>query len=194
MSPSTLLISLAMGMLFGLILQRVQASSPDRIIGTLMLRDLTILKFMVLSVGVGALGIGVLTMLGLAHLKIKALSLLGVGLGGIVFGVGFAIGGYCPGTCLVGAAEGRRDALFTILGGFLGALVYALVFPWSKEWLLTPLDFGKPTLASVTGLGPGLVGILFGALMIVVSLVLPVRPGDKKAPGEHLGIGSGGWA
>ncbi|HSP79573.1 MAG TPA: YeeE/YedE thiosulfate transporter family protein [Myxococcaceae bacterium] len=193
MSLSTILLSLGLGIAFGLILQRVQASSPDRIIATLRLKDLTIMKFMVLAVGVGAVGIGVLTALGLAHLKIKARPLLAVALGGVVFGVGFAVGGYCPGTCLVGAAEGRRDALFTILGGLLGALVYALIFPWSQEVLLTPMSFGNVTLASVTGLAPGLVGIVFGILMIAVSLLLPTRPGEGQSPSGSTPVaGAGG--
>lgn len=175
MTITTALISLAIGLLFGALLQRVQASSPDRIIGTLTLRDTTILKFMLLAIGVGAIGIGVLNAVGLAHLNVKPLALLAVGLGGLIFGVGFAVGGYCPGTCLVGAAEGRRDALFTIVGGLLGALAYSAFFPVANEALLKPLSFGKLTLASVSGLPAGLVGILFGALMTAVALVLPTH-------------------
>jgi hypothetical protein len=189
MSLTTILVSLALGMAFGSIIQRVQASSPDRVLSTLMLKDLTILKFMVLAVGVGAMGIGVLTALGLAHLKIKTLALLGVAIGGVIFGVGFAVGGYCPGTCLVGASEGRRDALFSIAGGLLGALVYALVFPWSQQVLLSKLDLGEATISTATGLNPGLAGILFGVVMIVVSLALPLRPGAGKAPQAAVTLG-----
>lgn len=179
MSLSVILVSLALGIAFGAILQRVQASSPDRIIGTLTLRDLTILKFMLLAIGVGAIGIGGLAALGLAHLKVKALTLVAVAVGGLVFGAGFAIGGYCPGTCLVGAAEGRKDALFTIVGGLAGALVFALVYPALKPVLIEPLSLGSPTLAEVSGLGKGLAGMLFGALMVVLAFVLPTHPGRK---------------
>lgn len=180
MSLSVILVSLALGIAFGAILQRVQASSPDRIIGTLTLRDLTILKFMLLAIGVGAIGIGGLAALGLAHLKVKALTLVAVAVGGLVFGAGFAIGGYCPGTCLVGAAEGRKDALFTIVGGLAGALVFALVYPALKPVLIEPLSLGSPTLAEVSGLGKGLAGMLFGALMVLLAFVLPTHPGSKS--------------
>ncbi|ABS27529.1 YeeE/YedE thiosulfate transporter family protein [Anaeromyxobacter sp. Fw109-5] len=185
MSPSVILVSLALGVAFGAILQRVQASSPDRIIGTLTLRDLTILKFMLLAIGVGAIGIGGLAALGLAHLKVKALTLVAVAVGGLVFGAGFAIGGYCPGTCLVGAAEGRKDALFTIVGGLAGALVFALVYPALKPVLIEPLSLGSPTLAELSGLGKGLAGMLFGALMVVLAFVLPTHPGrsERAVPG-----------
>lgn len=176
MSLSTILISLGLGVAFGAILQRVQASSPDRIIGTLMLRDLTILKFMILAIGVGAVGVGILTALGMAHLSIKALPLLAVTLGGLVFGVGFGAGGYCPGTCLVGAAEGRRDALFAIAGALLGALTYAALYPAAQEHLLSQLPMGQPTLSSITGLAPGLMGVAFGGAMTLLAFLLPTNP------------------
>lgn len=188
MTPGTILLSLALGIAFGFILQRVQASSPDRIVQTLTLRDLTILKFMVLAIGVGAIGIGALTALGIGFLKVKPLMLLAVAGGGLIFGLGFAIGGYCPGTCLVGAAEGRKDALFTIGGGLLGALVYAWVFPAAKPALLEPLSFGKVTLATLTGVGPGLAGIVFGLVMIGIAFWLPTHPGSRsrKAPRDDV--------
>ncbi len=181
MNATAILTSLAIGLAFGAILQRVQVSSPDRIFGTLTLRDLTVLKFMLLAIGVGAMGVGGLTVLGLAHLKVKALPLLAVAGGGLLFGAGFAVAGYCPGTCLVGAAEGRRDALFTVAGGFLGALAYALAHPWAKRWLLEPLDLGKPTLASITGLAPGLAGLAFGVSLVALALLLPRHPSSVAA-------------
>lgn len=191
MSLATVLISLGLGVSFGAILQRVQASSPDRIVGTLTLRDLTILKFMMLAIGVGAMGIGLLTAVGVAHLNVKGLSLLPVVVGGLVFGVGFGLGGYCPGTCLVGAAEGRRDALFTIAGGLLGVFVYALAHPFFETTWGSTFDFGKPTLATATGMAPGLMGLLFGALMTALAFVLPTHPGHRisqsrppKTPGD----------
>ncbi len=177
MSLFTLFVSLGLGVLFGAILQRVQASSPDRIVGTLTLRDLTILKFMVLAIGVGAMGIGLLTLLGLSHLNVKGLSLFPVVLGGLLFGVGFGLAGYCPGTCLVGAAEGRRDALFTIAGGLLGVLAYALVYPAVSSTLAPAFDFGKPTVATLTGVAPGLAGLLFGLTLTALSFALPTHPG-----------------
>ena len=184
MSSTVIGTSLLIGLAFGAILQRVQVSNPDRILGTLTLRDLTVLKFMLLAIGVGAMGIGGLTALGLAHLKVKALPLLAVAGGGLLFGAGFAVAGYCPGTCLVGAAEGRRDAMFTVLGGLLGALAYALAHPWAKHWLVDPIDLGKPTLASVTGLAPGLAGLVFGGALVVLALVLPQHPSNVAARAE----------
>jgi uncharacterized membrane protein YedE/YeeE len=180
MSPTTILVSLALGIAFGAVLQRAQVSAPDRIVGTLTLRDLTVLKLILLTIGVTSAGVGVLAALGLAHLKVKALTLVAVAVGGLVFGLGFALAGYCPGTCLIGASEGRRDALFTVVGGLAGALVFALVFPIVKPILVDPLSLGSPTLAEITGLGKGLAGVVFGVAVSAVALALPVRPGTTR--------------
>ncbi len=187
MSAAVVGTSFLVGLAFGAILQRVQVSSPDRIFGTLTLRDLTVLKFMLLAIGVGAMGVGALTALGVAHLKVKALPLFAVAGGGLLFGAGFAVAGYCPGTCLVGAAEGRRDALFTVAGGLLGALAYALAHPLAKRWLVDPIDLGKPTLASVTGLAPGVAGLLFGAALGSLALLLPQHPPSVAVRGSPEG-------
>lgn len=181
MTTATALLSLAIGAAFGAILQRVQVSDPDRIVGTLTLRDLTVLKFMLLAIGVASIGIGGLVAVGLAHLKIKALPLLAVVAGGLVFGAGFAVAGYCPGTCLVGAAEGRRDAAFTLAGGLLGALAYALVHPLAARWLAAPIDCGKPTVATVTGLPAPMLGVVLGAFVIALAVSLPTHPGEPRA-------------
>lgn len=178
MTFTTLALALLLGAAFGAILQRVQASAPDRILATLRLQDLTILKFMLLAIGVGAVGIGALTALGLAHLSIKPLALVAVAAGGLIFGVGFAVGGYCPGTCLAGAAEGRRDALFIIAGGLVGAAAYTFAHPWLARHLVAPLDLGGVTLATLSGLAPGLLGLGFGAAMVLLAFLLPTHPGS----------------
>jgi hypothetical protein len=61
----------------------------------------------------------------------------------------------------------------------LGAAAYAVFFPASRAWLLAPLDLGHPTLATISGVGPGFAGLLFGAFMIGVSFLLPTHPGQR---------------
>lgn len=185
MSPTTVVVSTLLGIAFGAVLQRAQVSAPDRIVGTLTLRDLTVLKIILLTIGVTSAGIGVLAALGLAHLKVKALTLVAVTVGGLVFGLGFALAGYCPGTCLVGATEGRRDALFTVLGGLAGALAFALIFPLVKPVLVDPLSLGSPTLADLAGVSKGIAGVVFGIAVSAIALALPVRPGAPRPAGAR---------
>jgi uncharacterized membrane protein YedE/YeeE len=178
-----LLIPFVIGIGFGALLQRVGASRYERIVGTLRLRDLTILKFMLLAIGVAMVGVAALSLGGIAHLAVKPLYVAGVLLGGLLFGVGFALSGYCPGTGLVACVEGKRDAWFTVAGGFLGALAYALAFPRVKPILVDPFNFGPMTLSSVSGLAWA--GLVAGPLFIGLALLLPQYPGRKSAPASN---------
>jgi uncharacterized protein len=175
-----LFIPLVVGLGFGALLQRVGASRYERILGTLRLRDLVILKFMLLAIGVAVVGVATLSLFGLAHFAIKPLYVLGVLLGGLVFGIGFALSGYCPGTGLVACAEGKRDAWFMVGGGLTAALVYAIAFPVVKPLLVDPLNFGQVTVSSLTGSRPAYAGLVVGPLFITLALVLPRFPGKPR--------------
>ena len=98
----TLAIGFFIGCVFGAILFLGGASSYRKILGTLLLKDMTIIKLMMTAIGVGTLGVYLLDQGGLAHMNIKPAYIWGVIAGGAIFGVGWAVSGYCPGTCLVG--------------------------------------------------------------------------------------------
>ncbi len=115
------------GLGFGYILYRVGALDFHNIINTLRLKDLTIAKFMLFSVAISAAGIFSLRALGLVSLDLIPTNPWANLAGGLIFGVGFALAGYCPGTSIGAWAEGKKDAGYTILGGLLGVLVYTLL-------------------------------------------------------------------
>ena len=179
-----LLIALGVGALFGVFIQRAGASRYDRILGMLRLRDLTILKFMLLAIGTAAVAIGVLAAFGLAHFSIKPLHLWGVAAGGAVFGVGFALSGYCPGTTLVACAEGKKDAWVTVAGGLLGALAYTLAYPLLKPLFVDSGDLGRPTVSTLTGMGPSVAGVLVGGAFIALAFALPKN--SQREPSEDI--------
>lgn len=168
-----LLFGLLVGVGMGWLLQRVGASNPRVIAGNLRLEQLTIIKFMLLTIAVGTVASHALALVIPMHFDIKPLYLAGVLLGGLIFGVGFAVGGYCPGTCVVGAGEGRRDALFAIAGGVVGALAFTLVYPAAKNALIAPWNFGAVTLPSALGLPRLLVAGLVAAAFIWIVIALP---------------------
>lgn len=174
-----LVYGLLVGVVMGVLIQRVKASSPAMIKRNLRLEDLSVIKFMALAIAVGSVAAYLLAFVVPVHFAIKPVYVLGVGLGGLIFGVGFALAGYCPGTCLVGAAEGRRDALVTIGGGIVGALVFTLAYPLVSK-LLSIGDFGSVTLADVIPLPPIAVALMLaGVLVLVVGLLPTKRGGDR---------------
>ncbi|HEX9155157.1 MAG TPA: YeeE/YedE thiosulfate transporter family protein, partial [Nitrospira sp.] len=112
-----LALGLLLGASFGALLQLSGASSHQMITNALRLKDLTIIKLIVIAIGIGLIGVYLLDAFGMANMKVKDLFLPGIVIAGAIFGVGFAIAGYCPGTALAAAAEGKPDAWATILGG-----------------------------------------------------------------------------
>jgi uncharacterized membrane protein YedE/YeeE len=171
-----LLYGLLVGITMGVLLQRVRASSPLMIVRNLRLENFTIIKFMALTIAVGAVGSYLLSALGMPmHFDVKPTYVLGVVLGGAIFGVGFALGGYCPGTCVVGAGEGRKDALFAILGGVVGAVAFTLAYPALDRALIKPMNYGQVTLPGLFHLPAVLTAFIMGAAILLIIRALPKR-------------------
>ena len=141
-----LLYGIVTGILFGFLLQRGQVLRYDKQIGALCLRDMTIVKFMLSAVLTGMVGIYLLKDAGLASLSLKPTILGAVIPGGLIFGIGWGLLGYCPGTSIGAVAEGRVDGIWGVLGMLVGAALYAEAYPLMQKTLLTWGDFGKLTL------------------------------------------------
>ena len=151
---TTLVYGLITGVLFGFLLQKGRVLRYDKQLGALRLLDMTIVKFMFATVVVGMVGVYLFRDLGLAKLAVKP-TLLGANiLGGLIFGIGWGLLGYCPGTSAGALGEGRWDALWGILGMLVGAALYAEAFPFMKKTVLTWGDLGKLTLPEVLGVSP----------------------------------------
>ena len=149
---SQLIYGLITGILFGFFLQRGQVLRYDKQIGALRLMDMTILKFMLTAIFVGSVGIYLLKDLGLVKLSIKSTVLGATIIGGIIFGLGWGLLGYCPGTSMGAIGEGRWDGLWGLLGMLAGAAAYAEAYPLMKRTVLTWGDLGKITLPGILGI------------------------------------------
>jgi uncharacterized membrane protein YedE/YeeE len=165
----TLLIyGLLTGIIFGFLLQKGHVLRYDKQIGALRLVDMTIVKFMFTSVVVAMIGVYLLTDIGIVKLQIKPLVLGANILGGLIFGLGWGLLGYCPGTQLGALGEGRWDAVFGIAGMLAGSSGFAEVYPILKGSVLTWGDYGKITLPQLLGVNHWFVIMPF----IVVALLL----------------------
>ena len=171
-----LLLGLVLGVAFGAVLQLSGASSHTKITNALRLKDLTIIKLILAAIGVGLIGVHLLDAFGLANMKVKDLFLPGVAIAGMIFGVGFAVAGYCPGTALAAAAEGKIDACFTVAGGLWGAVIFAFLYPDLESSLLSIGQFGRITLYEALAVPGVAIALPLGALCLWVATRLP-EPG-----------------
>ena len=89
--------------------------------------------------------------------------------GGAIFGIGWALSGYCPGTCIVGSSEGKSDAIATLIGALVGAFIFALAYPVIERTVLAPANLGSITLESVLGVQGIYIAIPFSALLLFLA-------------------------
>lgn len=163
-----LLYGLVTGIFFGFFLQKGRVLRYDKQLGALRLMDMTIVKFMLSTILVGMVGVYILKDLGLIKLSVKPTNLGANIIGGLIFGAGWGLLGYCPGTSAGALGEGRWDSLWGILGMLAGAAVYAEVYPALKTSILTWGKFGKLTLPQVLGVNHWVIVPIFvvGALVL----------------------------
>ncbi|MDT8901727.1 YeeE/YedE thiosulfate transporter family protein [Anaeroselena agilis] len=178
------------GVLFGFFLQKGRVLRYDKQLGALRLMDFTIIKFMLSHVIVAMIGVYLLYDLGLVKLSVKPTILGGVAIGGLLFGLGWGLVGYCPGTAVASLGEGRLDAAWAILGMLVGAGLYAEAYPWLKTTVLTWGNFGKVTIPQALGVSHWAVIAVVVALALALFWLLErheaTRPALKlhKRPGE----------
>jgi len=140
---------LVLGFLFGAILQSANLNRFNVISGMATLENLAVAKAIAVAIGVGAIIIAIEIGLGFATYHIKPFLLGGIALGGIIFGCGMAILGYCPGTMAISLGEGSVDALMGIAGGLAAGFLYTLSVP-SINGILGP-DLGSISLFTLIG-------------------------------------------
>ncbi len=197
-------LAIVLGAAFGATLDRIGATSPTWIGKMLSLVDLHLMKTILLGIGTASVLMFGGQMLGLVevgHMSVKTVY-VGVFVGGLLLGAGWAASGYCPGTGVCAAASGRLDALSFVVGGLLGAAAYMVTFPmWEESGLLegAKLTLGVVPEAGYEGLlgvRGDIVGIALGALFVALAFVLPqrLRGSAADAPGAQPVPAGGGSA
>lgn len=194
---SAILLGLLVGLAFGASLYLSDLANPDKIIGTLRLRDLHAMRVIGVFIVTGILGVWLLDLAGLANYSVKAAAWLAVGLGGALVGAGFGMTGYCPGTGLAAAASGRVDAAFAVLGMFAGTAAYIATYSIIAEPIIAMANQGKVTLQEVTPIPQavwalGLGGAGAAALWLTRNIgkgrpVAARREGERPTP-HGLGV------
>ena len=179
---------LIVGFIFGAILQYASLNKYNVISGLAILENFAVAKAIALAIGVGSILLTLEIGMGFASYHIKPLLLGGIVLGGLLFGGGMAILGYCPGTLAISLGQGSIDALIGILGGLLGGLIFTLFQP-SLTGLLGP-DLGSISLQSLSGANAVfyLLSFILSGLFIGVSFWLHKKDQTKDYKWLYAGI------
>jgi uncharacterized membrane protein YedE/YeeE len=131
------------GLLFGFLLQKGGVAKFNVLIGALLLEDWTVVKVMMSAILVGMLGVFTLHWLGKVNLHIHPTRIGANIVGGLIFGVGFALIAYCPGTGAAALGQGNWDAIFGMLGLIAGSYLYAELSGWLTRTVETWGNKGK---------------------------------------------------
>lgn len=178
MSTSTMVIALFLGVFFGFALNKAGLTKYHKIVDVFRLTDLTVLKFMMTALIVSMSGLYLLREMGMVTFpSVPATYIAGNVIGGLIFGIGMAVSGFCPGTCAAGSGEGKLDYLIPgLLGFFVGAAIYGLTYPVVFPVISAIANVGNVVIPDLWNLSPFLV-VLFFALMSVFLFYLIDRAG-----------------
>ncbi len=162
----SLIIAFVIGLFFGFVLERGGFGSGRMLAAQFYFTDMRVFKVMFTAIVTAMIGLFYLAWMGFLDLSLVYYGdtyLLPQIVGGLILGIGFVIGGYCPGTSGVAIATGKLDAIFYALGGFFGIFVFGEMFPLLKDFFYST-HMGKVNL-------PQFFHVSYGFVLLVVILV-----------------------
>jgi uncharacterized protein len=162
----SLIFAFVIGIGFGFFLERAGFGNGRKLAAQFYFTDLTVFKVMFTAIVTAMVGIFYLSWIGWLDLSLVYVSdtyLLPQVVGGLILGVGFVIGGYCPGTSAVAAATGRYDGMVYLAGILAGLFLFGEFFPL-VDGFYTATPMGRITL-------PELFGLPYGFIVFLVALM-----------------------
>jgi uncharacterized protein len=168
-AEASLVLAFLIGIGFGFALERAGFGSAKKLVSQFYLNDMAVFKVMFTAIVTAMLGVTYLSWIGFLDLSLVYLVptyLAPQALGGFVLGMGFVIGGYCPGTALVATATGRFDGVFYGLGLYAGTVVFAEAYPLVKSFH-SSTAMGQVTIPQYFNLPYGLV--VFAVVLMAIG-------------------------
>jgi uncharacterized protein len=169
-SANQLILGALFGIVFGFLLQKGGVAKYHVLLGVLLLEDFTVIKIMLTSIVVGTVGVFAMHSMGLVKLHVKPTRYAANIIGGLMFGVGFGLLGYCPGTGAAALGQGNYDAILGVVGLMLGSYLFAEMSELLGKTLLKVGDRGKLMLHEVLAV-PLLAFLSVWVPLLVVILV-----------------------
>jgi uncharacterized protein len=168
------LLAIFFGILFGFALSKGGLTRYSKIVGVYRLTDLTVIKFMLTAMLTAMIGLYALRGLGIIQFpNPPATYIAGNLIGGLIFGVGMSMAGYCPGTVASGAGEGKLDYL---VPGMLGLLIGAVLYGFTYQTVFPPIaaiaNLGNVVLPDLWHVDPFLMVAVFCGLTLFLFYLL----------------------
>lgn len=176
----SLIIAFVIGIGFGFMLERGGFGSARILAAQFYLGNMRVLKVMFTAIVTAMLGIFYLSVIGYVDLSLIYISntyILPQVLGGLILGVGFVIGGYCPGTSMVAFSTGKLDGLVYVLGVAFGIFIFGEMFPMLEDFF-NSTNMGPQTLPSFFGLSYGFV--VFLVVVMAIGAFAAAEWSEKK--------------
>jgi uncharacterized protein len=167
-----LILGLLFGIIFGFLLQKGGVAKYHILLGVLLLEDFTVVKVMLTAIIVGSIGVFGLHSLGLVQLHIKPTRYAANIFGGLLFGVGFAFIGYCPGTGAAALGQGNGDAIAGVAGLMIGSYLFAEMSAWLGKTIMKIGDRGELMLPEVVGVRRPVFLMIFLPLLIAALVAV----------------------
>lgn len=167
-----LIAGVIFGLAFGFLLQKGGVGKFNVLIGQLLLQDFTVAKVMLNAIVVGMIGVFTLHHFAQLNLHIKPARIGANIIGGLLFGAGFALMGYCPGTAAAALGQGSWDALFGMAGLVVGSWLFAELSGWTKRTIEKWGDLGKVLLPDLLHLPRGVFVAGFAVTLTAIIVLL----------------------
>ncbi len=172
--PGKLIAAAIFGLAFGFLLQRGGVAKYNVLVGALLLEDWTVAKIMLTAILVGMAGVFTLHHFAKVNLHLIPTRLGAQTIGGLLFGSGFALIAYCPGTGAAALGQGSWDVLFGMAGLVIGSYLFAEMSGFLKRTVETWGEKGKIMLPDLLHVPRGIFIPGFALLLLGVLYALQV--------------------
>jgi uncharacterized membrane protein YedE/YeeE len=183
-SGMSLLIALIIGIFFGFFLERGGLGNATKLVGQFYLYDMTVFKMMFTAIITAMLGLFWLSYFGFLDLSLVYIVptyILPQIVGGLLFGIGFVMGGLCPGTSCIALTTGRIDGIILIPGMIFGIFVFGEAFPLIRDFYYsTPA--GNVTFPQILNISYGT--LVFVTVIIAIAGFVAAENIEKKYAGK----------
>jgi hypothetical protein len=180
--------ALILGIGFGFLLERAGFANARKLTAVFYLHDMAVLKVMftaIITAMVGLFALAAVGALDLAELWVTPTNVAAQFAGGLVFGLGFLVGGYCPGTTVTGVATGRIDAIVFAVGLVTGLVFYAEFMPGVDVWIR---EHGQGALTLPDVLGVSMGWLVLASIVVWAGVVWLVRVLERRFARPDLAV------